>query len=251
MVSHPAGRPPVPVSARRTAAPRHPAPATRHGTDRRGRAARRARRDEGSTRAPATRERLLAAAAREFAARGFAGANVDRIAGAAGVNKAMLYYHFASKAALYLEIVGGMFEAIAARVRTIPASPAAPDEKVAAFVEAIAAEAEARPHFPPIWFREIAEGGVHLDDATIGEMAGILRTLVQILDEGVRAGRFRPVHPLLVHGGIVGPVLLFFASERLRTRLARAGVKGAGRFSRKEVVAHVQRLTLGFLRGAV
>ena len=44
---------------------------------------------------------LAAAAALEFAARGFAGARVDRIARRARVNKAMLYYHFGSKQRLY------------------------------------------------------------------------------------------------------------------------------------------------------
>ena len=39
---------------------------------------------------------ILAAAALEFAERGFAGARVDRIARRARVNKAMLYYHFKS-----------------------------------------------------------------------------------------------------------------------------------------------------------
>ena len=51
-------------------------------------------------RSATSRQRLLTAAAAEFAARGFAGASVDRIARAARVNKAMIYYHFRSKAAL-------------------------------------------------------------------------------------------------------------------------------------------------------
>src|SRR5688572_8933865 len=67
-------------------------------------------------RSAGSRERLFAAAATEFAARGFAGASVDRIAGAAGLNKAMIYYHFTSKAALYRDILREMFEAVARRV---------------------------------------------------------------------------------------------------------------------------------------
>ncbi len=56
-----------------------------------------------------TRERLLAAAREEFAARGFDGAKVDRIARRARINKAMVYYHFPSKAALYLAILREQF----------------------------------------------------------------------------------------------------------------------------------------------
>ena len=42
-----------------------------------------------------TRERLLEAAAAEFLRHGFAGANVGKIAGAAGVSKKTVYVHFA------------------------------------------------------------------------------------------------------------------------------------------------------------
>lgn len=47
------------------------------------------------------RERLLAAAAHEFAEKGISGARVDAIAGRAGVNKQLLYYYFGSKDGLY------------------------------------------------------------------------------------------------------------------------------------------------------
>ncbi|HUA35957.1 MAG TPA: TetR family transcriptional regulator [Candidatus Binataceae bacterium] len=48
-----------------------------------------------------TREKILAAAASEFAAKGLAGARVDAIARRARVNKQMLYYCFGSKRELY------------------------------------------------------------------------------------------------------------------------------------------------------
>jgi AcrR family transcriptional regulator len=196
-----------------------------------------------------SRERLLAAAAAEFAARGFAGANVDRIARAAHVNKAMVYYLFKSKAALYQEILGDMFHAVGESIRAVAASDATPQAKLAQFVEAIASAAEARPHFPPIWFREIAEGGVHLGAGTMAEVAGIVQELVGILQDGVRTRAFRKVNPLLVHGSIVGPLLLFFASAGVRERLQRAGLAGAAGISRDEIVAHVQRVTLALVEG--
>jgi AcrR family transcriptional regulator len=196
-----------------------------------------------------SRERIFAAAAKEFAARGFAGANVDRIADAAGVNKAMIYYHFRSKAALYREILRDLFAAVAARLEELSARTATPEGKIRAFVEAIAHEAEARPHFPPIWFREIAEGGTHLDAATMRIVAGIVRRLAGIVREGAAAGKFQPVNPLLVHGGIVGPLLLFYASAGIRKRIARAGVPGADAFSSRDVIAHVQNVALTTLQG--
>ena len=207
------------------------------------------RRRTQEVRSATSRQRLLTAAAAEFAARGFAGASVDRIARVARVNKAMIYYHFASKAALYREILRDMFEAVAVRVAAAAGATATPDDKVRAFVDAIATEAEARPHFPPIWFREIAEGGAHLDSTTLASIAAVVKSLRHILHEGCAAGRFRPVDPLLVHAGIVGPILLYFASASLRGRLQRGGVTGASTISRDDVVAHVQRVALMALEG--
>jgi TetR/AcrR family transcriptional regulator len=63
-------------------------------------------------RADQTRARILDAATREFSANGLAGARTERIALAAGVNKALLYYYFRNKEALYAEAL----EAVAARV---------------------------------------------------------------------------------------------------------------------------------------
>ena len=213
-----------------------------------------ARRPAARRRGPAagadpSRDRVFAAAATAFAAHGFAGTSVDRIADAARLNKAMIYYHFGSKAGLYREILRDMFGAVGARARAVAASDLPPTDKVRAFIDTFAAESQARPHFPPIWFREMAEGGAHLDDATLGDMTGVLKALASIVEEGVRAGVFRPINPLLVHAGIVGPVLLFFASDGIRRRVARSGVRGAATLSRDDVVSHVQRVALGLLEG--
>ncbi|MGB6973344.1 MAG: TetR/AcrR family transcriptional regulator [Terracidiphilus sp.] len=48
-----------------------------------------------------SRERILNAAIKEFSEHGLAGARTDRIAAAAAVNKALLYYYFESKEKLY------------------------------------------------------------------------------------------------------------------------------------------------------
>ena len=53
-----------------------------------------------------TRARILAAAVQEFAAKGFAGARVARIARRARVNKRMLYHYFGNKDDLFRAILG-------------------------------------------------------------------------------------------------------------------------------------------------
>src|SRR5688500_20256101 len=106
--------------------------------------------------APVSRDRVFAAAAEEFAARGYAGANVDRIARAARLNKAMIYYHFKSKAELYREILRDMFGAVRTRVGEVAASDGSPADNIRDYIAAIAIEAEARAHLPPHSLRGIA-----------------------------------------------------------------------------------------------
>ncbi len=52
-----------------------------------------------------TQERILQAAFKEFAAKGFAGARVDCIARRAAINKRMLYHYFGDKEALFREVL--------------------------------------------------------------------------------------------------------------------------------------------------
>jgi len=195
-----------------------------------------------------TRERLFAAAATEFAARGFAGANVDRIALAAQVNKAMLYYHFKSKAGLYIEVLRDMFQAVAVRMDAAAATRADPADRIKALVEAIAREAEARPHFPAIWLREIAEGGAHVDKETMAIIGRVLGHVAAAVQDGVTVKRFKPANPLLVQLGIVGPLLMFFATAPMRRR-APQQLAFAANLTTEQIIAHVQRVALLSLEG--
>jgi AcrR family transcriptional regulator len=52
-----------------------------------------------------TRERILSAALKEFAAKGFAGARVDAIARRAAINKRMLYHYFGNKEHLFRQVL--------------------------------------------------------------------------------------------------------------------------------------------------
>jgi TetR/AcrR family transcriptional regulator len=52
-----------------------------------------------------SRERILVAALKEFAAKGFAGARVDAIARRANINKRMLYHYFGDKEELFKAVL--------------------------------------------------------------------------------------------------------------------------------------------------
>jgi len=202
-----------------------------------------------------SRGRLLAAAAQEFAACGFEGAKVDRIARRARVNKAMVYYHFRNKAALYREILRDVFGAAAAAVEAVRRTGGTPEAQLRGFIAAVAAAAAERPHFPAIWLREMADGGRHLDDSVVALLRRVIRVLATMLDDGRRAGAFRPIHPFVAQMGIVAPLLFFAASAPLRARVhpetrrkSRRGAVAMDPISRQAVIDHVQNTTLAAVR---
>jgi TetR/AcrR family transcriptional regulator len=67
-----------------------------------------------------TRERIMAAAQKEFAAHGFAGARTDAIACRARVNERMIFYCFDSKEGLYRAVLAQKLSAKAALIESTP-----------------------------------------------------------------------------------------------------------------------------------
>ncbi len=171
-----------------------------------------------------TRDAILAAAATEFAAHGFAGASVDDIAAGSRFNKAMIYYHFKGKRALYVEILRDVFRLMGARTSDIAASDLQPAAKIEAFIDALDQMAETRPYMPPIMMREMAEGARRLDAATLRLMAVIFRNVARILEEGVRKGVFRPADPTLTYFSLIGPVIFFRATAPIREAFGKARI---------------------------
>jgi AcrR family transcriptional regulator len=192
---------------------------------------------------PDSRQAILDAAAREFAAHGYSGAGVDRIARRAGVNKAMIYYHFASKSGLYQAILHEVFAAAGERFRAIAAAGGDPGRALDALLEAFLAEAGARPHLAPILLRELAEGGAHLDAATLRAMSAPYDAFRRFVEAGVQARRLEPVHPLLAYFTLVGPVLLYLGNAPVRRRMRQAGLVNTAGTEAEAFLRHLQRAT--------
>ena len=165
-------------------------------------------------------DRILRAAASEFAERGFGGARVDRIARRARVNKAMLYYHFESKERLYRTLLRRMFGLAAERLQAIAASPGRSAEKVDRALAAMAAFIEEHAFFPAIMLREVAEGGAHLDPETLSALAGVPRAVGTIVQQGIARGEFRPVHPVFAYFSMLAPIVFYLAGSQIRKEIS-------------------------------
>src|SRR5579864_4172109 len=82
----------------------------------------------------ASRTAILRAALVEFAREGLAGARMDAIAEAAGVNKALLYYYFGDKETLYGAILDRFFDKLAERIMTVCKQPGTAGERFLSYV---------------------------------------------------------------------------------------------------------------------
>ena len=170
--------------------------------------------------AAATREALLAAGTQLFAERGYDGVPVAVIAQKAGVNKAMINYHFGGKRKLYLAIVSATFADIVPAVEGLADSTRPAPEILRELVAAVGDMATRRhPHFCTMMLREVVAGGKHLDPELIDKPARMLGAVQRIVARGVRDGDLRPVDPLLTHLSLVGSLVFFFATARFRERV--------------------------------
>jgi TetR/AcrR family transcriptional regulator len=184
---------------------------------------------------------ILAAAAVEFAGRGFAGARVDRIARRAKVNKAMLYYHFTSKQTLYRTLLRRMFTRAAARLQAIAALECPSAAKVDLAIAGLSAFLQEDASFPAIMLREVAEGGAHLDRETLKTMAALPAAVARIVQEGVSSGAFRAVNPVFAYFSMVTPIVLFLAGTPLRKEISRLHVLDMHGLSTAEFVQQLQQ----------
>ena len=181
-----------------------------------------------SSRALDSHASLLRAATEIFVETGFSGARVDEIARRARVNKAMIYYHFGNKRALYQAVLLRLMGPVHELIEALDKGRLAPRERLERFYSGIVERFAERPALPQVMIREILAGGRHMDRVTAQAFAGILAFVSRTLAEGRRARAFGAVNPLVFHLSVLAPVLLFFVSTPFRDRLKAVAVVPPG-----------------------
>jgi TetR/AcrR family transcriptional regulator len=160
---------------------------------------------------PDTRERILDAAEEAFASGGYAAARVAGIAEAAGVNKAMLYYYFGSKDALYQAALERTLDQLAALAQGVLADPQTPpDRRAEAFLRGYFGVLRARPRFFNMVMRELLDGGERLAPLVAPRLPVLLAAFGRELIEGQARGALNPgVEPRMAAMVLVSPFVVF------------------------------------------
>src|SRR5258708_15284025 len=171
--------------------------------------------------AAATRDALVAAGAELFAERGYDGVPVTAIAQKAGVNKAMINYHFGGKRKLYLAIVSATFTEIVAGVEKLAESRRPAPEVLRELIAVVGETATRRhPHFCSMMLREVVAGGPHLDPEVLDKPPRILGARQRIVARGVGAGALPPAQPPPPQLSPVGSLAFFLPTAPFRCPVA-------------------------------
>jgi len=142
-----------------------------------------------------TKEKILASARKEFAEKGLEGSRVDRIAEGAGVNKAMIYYHFGSKERLYQAILEELFGRARGFLDRVLAKHMSLEERLSEVARFYSDAFTSSPELRPIILREMAGSGERIRamfSRTILEVEAP-RRMRALVEEGIEKGDLRRV----------------------------------------------------------
>ncbi len=175
-----------------------------------------------------TRSRIVEAATRHFAEKGYEGARTQAIADDAGVNKAMLYYHFRDKEHLYREMLTGHFQVIFTQVfPTFMAPDLEARKRVLTIVEAYLGFLRRNPRVRSLLLHELAAGGPYLTSVVrtlFNEMTDFdVERIFSQIGAMMEAGGVRPGDPRQFFLHILSLTIFPFAARPLLESIWQMG----------------------------
>jgi TetR/AcrR family transcriptional regulator len=159
-------------------------------------------RDSGETQAT-----ILRAAEEIYAEHGLAGARIDAIAAAAGVNKALLYYYFQSKEGLYEAVIGSQLRDFGRQVEKVLTAQGPAGPILLRYVGYHFDFIGTHPHFPRIFQRMMMEDDRALMRIAREHSLPLKNLLVGLLERGMKSGELRhldPGHAVVSIAGLTG-----------------------------------------------
>ena len=151
-----------------------------------------------------TREGILEAAARIFGEKGFHATSMNDIAEAVNLQKASLYYHFASKQEILIAILDYALDLINSRLELVLSQPLSPDEKLrqsmVSYLQTIAENRE----LSAVLLLELRSLDPELKARHASRREKFERHWRDLISEGKQAGVFNSVDPSLTGRAILG-----------------------------------------------
>lgn len=162
------------------------------------------------------RRRILEASLAEFAAHGWGGARVDRIAAAAGINKRLLYVHVGNKEALWIAVLEHVYATMRAGESELNLERLDPLESLQLLVRFNFRFHAERPEFLRMLNEENRQGAAHLkkSDKVAAIYSPLLALIRDILERGQADGVMRAgLDPMQLYISIAA-LSYFYCSNR-------------------------------------
>ena len=177
----------------------------------------------GTRRQPeASRRAILQAALVEFSREGLAGARMDAIAESAAVNKALLYYYFKDKEALYGEILDRFFQKLSERIMAVCRQPGSAGQRFLRYARTHFDSVAESPYYAHIFMSELMSAGrggsTHLDCLFAKYLRPIGDSVLRLMQEGIASGEFRAVDPNQFLPSAIGSIVHYFLTAPLRQK---------------------------------
>jgi AcrR family transcriptional regulator len=204
-----------------------------------------ARRGPGRPKNPVSKETLLRAAGTAFAERGYAGASMSDIAGRAGIQKASLFHHFATKELLYTEVLTESLARFGALLDDAHLSADDPFlERLDRLSGAVSDYLGGHPQTARLVLREFIDAGPFADGPGGEAIHTILQTAAEFIASGIEDGSLPEQDPRDALLSILGVHLVYFAAVDVTERLMQTDPfdEAALAARRTSVVARVRGL---------
>ena len=169
---------------------------------------------------PAAAGRILEAAESYFAAHGLAGTRTEEIAGAAQVNKAMLFYYFKDKRRLHRAVLENLFRQFRKSVYALRKKTDSPRAQLLALAGGYFDFLAAHPNYPRLVQREAMEASANFKWIVGQYLHPFHAELVQTIRRGIAARQLRKVDPENTAFSILGMTTSYFAAAPILSRMA-------------------------------
>ena len=202
-----------------------------------------------TSRGAASRERILRCALSLFALRGYDGVRVDEIARKAQCNKALLYYHFPSKQALYQEIIQEVFEEVFNSIKPILNQPISPIEKLRGALSVFIDKYAVKRDFSQLMVREILTKVRNIPDSTRDIMKGVFYKFKTVIDEGQQNGTIIRKDPTLIYRFLIGSLIASILTQPLPQILLKLSESDAAEAQKRQKEVLLDILMRGIQNG--
>jgi len=179
------------------------------------------------------RDRILRAAERLFAEKGYAATAVHEITEAAQVNKALLYYYFTDKRAVHVSLIDNGIAEFRRMIDAALSSPGSHAERLKTFIRSYVRLVWEHAALLRVVQRCLIAGEEDAVDL-IGRFEVAVAPLVRFFEEGTTAGEFRAANPAMVVLSLIGMVDKFLCADRPQ----------GPRFPPEQIIVHITDLLL-------